>query len=955
MVGNTQTADLLLVAADGRKLAAHRCILRQRAPGFFQRHIEPTIVATPREILASDQVLEVAIGDIDSVGLEFFIRSVYTEEEIASIPDSGRESLSQRDDDDRVKRTKSVQRPKNFYLHGAGSRSSQHTFQMDDSGEFDGADDETPQGDGDSLENSMTVSSEMAQMAPNPIASEPEFKDPIMTSFRDLASASPACMSSSLHSERSRCEPDIIEEDESQLETSSDDRMIAGFIHLDESGTSQSEESAETPRRDSKPIFSMFVGLNGESEMTQSLPAAPDGIRGRAILARRLSVTSLTSLTSIDLTPNHDGNVPSGDRNPSCKLAADLMEMYLNKVDTDVVIKTQNGDVQAHKCILSATCPYFKKHLEKSRRIEMKGYSRVVVHFFVSFLYGGLTCVPEEVDIWEVISLATHLNVPELGEVALLHLRTNKCHFFHRPCATCVSAVFDSLSQFHSIKCLRPLYDETMLWQAKYFSRVWKGRVFLNLHERWQQECLDTLMRNINEENVIDTILGCEKLQISLPRSKSQSAADQVQAMVSEVVDFSTEFLVQQFDAVVASSAFSDCGKGLALNLALLEDVFPSLVHSLSADTAIRTFKTLGELMVKVQKQQQSPRRVNSLSIPVDEWSPRFYNLVRRLYELTDKHLLHYAGSVVKAEAWNLLSEQEQSRINETGIFVEMRQARAPPPKLSSLNRTYKRSSSVGMQIPSSSTMERARSLERTRHFGVFCQVEEAPEALEELHREKTQDSIHRRANSLKETKSKEARPAPPSAPPEAPAAPSPAEIRRSRTQSKTPPASAKNSPKRGPPPVKKHLSPTKASEESKLERENTHTIMTVQQNRAAGITHSTTEAPHATPLVKAKPQSVVKPMPKSTPLAATNATVSIPGSRAGSAKSATGRSTPSQTASKRQSALPNRTAAAQAYQTAKSSLSVDKTKRRQRKSPEAEGRGPSRIPRSPKTARKNV
>ncbi|TKR82685.1 hypothetical protein L596_016373 [Steinernema carpocapsae] len=850
--------------------------------------------------------------------------------------------------------------------NGAGSRSSHHTFQMDDSGEFDGAEDETPQGDGDSLENSMMNNGDMARMPINPERQAyQEPKEPIMTSFRDLASASPSCMSISVTSDRSRCEPDILEEDESQLENGAcDDRLIAKFIHLDESTTSLPEEAseAEAPRRNSKPIFSMFVGLNGESEMTQSLPAPPDGIRGRAMLARRLSVTSLTSLTSIDLTPNHDGNVPTADRNPSCKLASDLMEMYLNKVDTDVVIKTQNGDVQAHRCILSATCPFFKKHLEKSRRIEMKGYSRVVVHFFVSFLYGGLTCVPDEVDIWEVISLATHLNVPELAEVAVLHLRTNKCHFFHRPCATCVSAVFDALAQFETIKCLRPLYEEAMIWQAKYFSRIWKGRVFLHLNERWQQECLDSLMKNVNEENVIDTFLGCEKLQISLPRSKSQSAADYVQNMVNEVIEFCTEFLVQSFDAVVASNAFSDAGKGLALNLALLEDVFPSLVHSLSADVAIKTFKTLGELLVMVQSQQQSPKKVSSLSIPMDEWSPRFYNLIRRLYELTDKHLLHYAGSVVKAEAWNLLSEQEQARINETGIFVEMRQPRAPPPKLSSFNRTYKRSSSVGMQLPASSSMERARSLERTRHFGMFSQVEEAPEPLEELQREKTQDSIHRRANSLKETKNKEAKPQPAPAP--VPIQEPPVtETRKSRPPSKTPPSSSKNSPRRVPTALlKKHISPVKLSEEGKLERENTHTIMTVQQNKAAGITPATTEVPHATPFVKMKPQSVVKPMPKSTPLAASNATVSIPGSRPNSAKTATTRTTTTQAASKRQSTLPSkqstlpsRTSAVQAYQTAKSAISVDKTKRRQRKSPEAEGRGPSRIPRSPKAARKNV
>ena len=35
----------------------------------------------------------------------------------------------------------------------------------------------------------------------------------------------------------------------------------------------------------------------------------------------------------------------------------------------------------------------------------------------LSFLYGGLTCIPDELDVWDVVALALHMELEELVEV----------------------------------------------------------------------------------------------------------------------------------------------------------------------------------------------------------------------------------------------------------------------------------------------------------------------------------------------------------------------------------------------------------------------------------------------------------------------------------------------------------------------------------------------------------
>ncbi|EYC23533.1 hypothetical protein Y032_0015g2708 [Ancylostoma ceylanicum] len=649
----------------------------------------------------------------------------------------------------------------------------------------------------------------------------------------------------------------------------------------------------------------MFIGLtDGDVERAADVPRS-----GRIIMTKRLSMTSLTSLNSIDMTPTSEAQIPQADRAPCSRLASDLMQMYLNNQDTDVVIRTEGGDLHAHKCILSATCPFFRQQLQKSRRIEMKGYTRNAIHFLLCFLYGGLTSIPDEVDVWEVIALATHLNHKDLADVVILHLKATRCHWFHRPCASCVSAVFDALPQFASIRCLKPLYEEALAWQARHFARIWKGRVFGHLNERWQRECYEAIIQHLDDETLIDTILGCERLQIALPRSKSESALA-VLLLVDDVLEVAMQFLVHSFHLVVTSRSFQQQGKGLALNLGVLEGLFPSVVHSLSADVAIKTFKGLDDLLEEIKNAPPSPSR--ALNIPLDEYSPRFCSLVRRIYELVDKHLLHYAASVVKADAWHLLSERQQTRIHEAGLFVELRQPKAPPPRFSSHNRSYKRSASAGVQFPHEvPPLERSRSIERGRPLSTIQQtvttvetdVQKTEQVVEdsvkersvERKRERKEESAVR-ATETKESKvsetstttkirqpsasrqtSKERKSESRSASHEKRTVPAVQERQSSvqdepeQLKESTSSVSARaESPRTKPRQPETRKSPTKKkaieTEEGKLERQGTHTIMNVDRGKGVELPGP---GPSPTKTVE-KPKSVVKPMLKDPPLAST-------------------------------------------------------------------------------------
>jgi hypothetical protein len=82
----------------------------------------------------------------------------------------------------------------------------------------------------------------------------------------------------------------------------------------------------------------------------------------------------------------------------------------------------------------------------------------------------------------------------------------------------------------------------------------------MHLAKGLQKECFNALLESITEENVIEVLLGCEKLQVGLSRMKLQQHAQAVQTLVADVAEYCTEFLVTSLDSLIQSESFSASG-----------------------------------------------------------------------------------------------------------------------------------------------------------------------------------------------------------------------------------------------------------------------------------------------------------------------------------------------------------------------------------------------------------
>ncbi|XP_076360106.1 uncharacterized protein LOC143252213 [Tachypleus tridentatus] len=394
--------------------------------------------------------------------------------------------------------------------------------------------------------------------------------------------------------------------------------------------------------------------------------------------------------TLLDRASQHGRNSPEGSTSnkfhEACsKLGEDLLRMFLEEINADVIIRLPERDIKAHKCILVSRCKYFEAMLRGNWSentddiIKMQGYSYSAVHFALCHIYSGDINLPKGANIAELAQLSDMLGLDSLKEVVIFHLKMNYCHFFHRPCNQCINGVVECLSLTKSCG-LQELQNKSIRWMGKYFTRIWTHKAFAMLSNEFQEKCYQSALQNLTVETSVEMLLSCDRLLASLPRIKW---AEPVYGLVTRLIQNCIHFIAVKFDKVVTSDGFLALGKGQSWNVTAIEDNILSAVEQLTPDIACRTYVQLGQLLPMAETQG---------SQELGDWTENFLELLHRLQRQSERYLIHHANHVIHCTSWNLLAPEVQKKIRDSAVIIfEFEKPTAPPPRLSSLQKKVKK------------------------------------------------------------------------------------------------------------------------------------------------------------------------------------------------------------------------------------------------------------------------
>ncbi|GFS65817.1 hypothetical protein TNIN_5931 [Trichonephila inaurata madagascariensis] len=367
------------------------------------------------------------------------------------------------------------------------------------------------------------------------------------------------------------------------------------------------------------------------------------------------------------------------------KLGEDLLRMFLDEIDTDIIIEVDGKQIKAHRCILSSRGKYFANLLrtnnpeKNSSTISLEGFSYPAVHFALCHIYSGAMNIPKDCNISELALLADMLNLETLTDVIVFHLKMHYCHFFHRPCLQCSQGVVECLP-LAAVCGLNELRDKCIYWLGKNFTRTWPNKSFALLSEELRDLCYNVTVHNLATDTVIDMTLNCDRLLTTLPQLKW---TEPIFGMITKLLQDCIHFMAKNFFQILNSEGFLALGKGQSWNVTALEEDIISAVELMTPDVACKSYDSVNQLIRLAESIENAE---------FGEFTQNFVDLLHKISRHCERYLIQNANKVVHCQSWACLAPHVQKRIKDAAVIVfEFEKPTAPPPRLSSLQRKLKK------------------------------------------------------------------------------------------------------------------------------------------------------------------------------------------------------------------------------------------------------------------------
>ena len=367
----------------------------------------------------------------------------------------------------------------------------------------------------------------------------------------------------------------------------------------------------------------------------------------------------------------------------SCsKLGEDLLRMFLQQINADIIIKVSDREIRAHKCILTSRCRYFEAMLSgnwvesESNYVDLQGFSYNSVYFALCHIYSGCLTLPSKIDLSELALLSDILAMDSLKEIVVHELLVNRCHFFHIPCSdNCINSIIKCM-KLCSRSGLKDLYNRCLIWSAKHFTKVWNNKTFATLKPPIMDACLQTKVSQLQPDNVLKTTLECERMLAAMPRVKW---AEPVFTLLGRLIEECCSFIASHYNTVITSKDFLALGRSNSWDISNLEETLLAAMTKLSPDISCKALIELNKILLLQESDQ------NSDGFSYGPFNDHFARLVTKMQRYCERFMIQNANRVVHCQSWLLLSSEVQQKIKDGAIIVfEFDKPLAPPPKLSS-------------------------------------------------------------------------------------------------------------------------------------------------------------------------------------------------------------------------------------------------------------------------------